>query len=159
VRHNAPLGALALLVVLASCSHKAPGVLNPNQRPSVTLTAAPAARDSAAPYFYAFRMNWSGYDPDGRVDHFDYCIDPTSRDSVWIRTTKNEQVVFFRATHPDPVHTGSLPTASDPHVFVIRAVDDHGALSRPVFRAFFSYTVAPTVEILDPPPSGLLGAF
>src|ERR1041385_8160586 len=161
-RHNAPLALIALafaVLGLASCSHKASGVLNPNQRPSVILTAAPAARDSLTPYFYAYRMDWSGNDPDGRVDHYDYCIDPAPGDSVWIHTSKNEQIVFFRATHPDPVQPGTQPTASDPHVFVIRAIDDHGALSRPVFRAFYSFTIAPTVEIVSPPPSALLAAF
>jgi len=148
----------ASVLALASCVPHPVTPLFPNQRPSVVLTAAPAASDSTSPYFYAYRMDWSGNDPDGRVDHYDYCVDPGATDSTWVRTTKNEQVVFFRASRPDPLRPGEQPTASDPHVFVIRAVDNHGALSPPVFRAFYAFTIAPTIEILNPHPNRLLPA-
>ena len=140
------------------CSKKTIGSLVPNLRPSVELTAAPAVRDSLNPYFYAYHVNWSGNDPDGRIDHYEYCVDPTNTDSLWIKTTKNEQVVFFRATRPDPIHGNDPPTASDPHVFVIKAVDDHGLESARKNRAFFAFTIAPSVAILNPIPSALLRA-
>jgi len=145
-------------VFVSGCSKKTGGSLVPNLRPSVELTAAPAVRDSLQPYFYAYRLNWSGNDPDGRIDHYEYCIDPTNTDSVWIKTTKNEQVVFFRASQPDPIHGNDPPTASDPHVFVIKAVDDKGAESARKNRAFFAFTIAPTVTIINPIPSKLLRA-
>src|SRR5438067_5114724 len=141
-RRGAVLASAALAALAcSSCAPVGRGILVPNLRPTVELTAAPAVRDSTAPYFYAYRMDWSGNDTDGRIDHFEYCIDPTSADSVWIRTTKNEQIVFFRASHPDPVRDREQPTASDPHVFVIKAVDDRGGESARRNRAFFAFTI------------------
>ena len=74
----------ALAVVLAAlgaaglsgCSTKVSGTLIPNQPPTVELTNAPVSADVSNPYFYAYRVNWSGNDPDGRVDHYEYAIDP-----------------------------------------------------------------------------------
>jgi hypothetical protein len=149
------LGALAL----PGCStNKIGGSLVPNQPPTVELTNAPVAADTSAPYFYAYRVNWSGDDPDGRIDHYEYCIDPTNTDSVWISTKKNEQIVFFRATQPDRIKFPNPATASDFHVFVIKAVDDRGAQSPRKNRAFYAYTIAPTISILNPIPSKLLFA-
>jgi hypothetical protein len=159
------LGALAL----TGCGKKPGGTLLPNVRPSVELTNAPVSPDRSNPYFYAYRVDWSGDDPDGRVDHYEYAIDPPTvvvhdttkcndGDTCWVTTKKNEEIVFFRATQPDPIKPATPPTASDFHVFVIKAVDDRGAQSEPKFRAFFAYTIAPTVRILNPIPSPLLFA-
>jgi hypothetical protein len=41
---------------------------------------------------------------------------------------------------------------------VIKAIDNGGMPSEPKFRSFFSYTIAPTVSITNPLPSGLLSA-
>lgn len=159
------LGALAL----PGCSKKTGGILVPNRPPTVELTNAPVSKDPANPYFYAYRVNWSGEDPDGRIDHYEYAIDPptvvgfdatkcNNGDTCWVSTRKNEEIIFFRATQPDPIKGNLPPTASDEHVFVIRAVDDKGARSPYKFRAFFSFTTAPTVQILNPIPSKLLFA-
>lgn len=155
------LGGVMLLLVglaLASCGKKPGGVLFPNQRPTVELTNAPVRADRSNPYFYAYRVNWSGNDPDGRIDHYEYAIDPTNTDTVWVSTKKNEEIIFFRASQPDPVTGVNLPTASDFHTFVIKAVDDDQAESPRKDRAFYSFTIAPTVAILNPSPSALLRA-
>src|SRR5215831_9515892 len=149
---------IVLGLALAGCGGKHGGTLLPNARPAVELTNAPIAADRSNPYFYAYRINWSGNDPDGRVDHYDYAIDPTAAETTWITTTKNEQIVFFRATQPDSIKGANPPTASDFHTFVIRAVDDRGMMSEPKYRSFFAYTIAPTVAIRNPAPSGLLRA-
>src|SRR5262249_49290475 len=139
------------------------------QRPSVEFTNAPVALDKNNEYFYAYRINWSGNDPDGRVDHYLYAIDPPSLvvrdttkcnngDTCWISTQKNEEIIFFRATQPDPIIGRNAPTASDPHTFVIKAVDNAGMMSAPKNRSFFSFTTAPTVNITNPLPSALLSA-
>ncbi|MEO7868966.1 MAG: hypothetical protein ABIU54_15115, partial [Candidatus Eisenbacteria bacterium] len=143
------------------------GVLHPNQRPTVTLTQAPLRADSTR-YFYAYRLNWSGYDPDGRIDHFEYAIDPPNsaqvaagQETVWVSTTKNEEIVFFSASRPDSIINQARPLSSDFHVFVIRAADNSGSQTRysePKARAFYSYTVAPEVSILSPKPYSLLSA-
>jgi hypothetical protein len=138
---RAAFSAAALLVLaslnIGGCSSKdLPGVLVANQRPTVELTNAPATPDSARPYFYAYKVNWSGNDPDGRIAYYEYAVDPphvvvydtslcNNGDSCWVRTEKNEETVFFRASQPDTIIGNRPPTASDPHVFVIRAVDDY----------------------------------
>jgi hypothetical protein len=150
------LTALAALVTLPACDKKIslPEVFN--QRPEVRLTNAPV--ESTSRYFYAYRLNWVGYDADGRVDHFLYAIDPPTTpgaDTAWVTTRRSEEIIFFRASVPD---SGGAREATDFHVFVIKAVDDLGMQSPVVSRAFFSYTVAPTVTIAAPRPSCLLDA-
>ena len=153
--------ALAILVGLGSagCSKQLRNMVITNQRPTVRLTWAPI--DATSEYFYVYRMNWVGYDADGRVTNFEYVVDPPTEansETLWVSTTKNEQTIIFTATKPE-----SLPTLGHPrtprgqgfHVFVIRAVDNLGLRSEPVKRAFFSFGVAPTVQITEPTPSNL----
>src|SRR5262245_33205993 len=90
------LVAVAVLVG-AGCSKKLVTQLVPNQPPEVRLATAPVRSDPNRPDFYAYTMQWSGYDPDGRVDHFVYAIDPESltyspADTTWHNTVKNEQL-------------------------------------------------------------------
>ena len=127
-----------------------------NQRPTVNLTAAPIGTADTA--WYSYEIHWSGSDPDGRIERFEYAIDPPTApaaDTAWIATTNTREQFYFRATEPywDPVHGWR---ANGFHVFAIRAVDDRGAFSPVVSRAFFSYTIAPTVRITLPAPSPLL---
>lgn len=152
--------ALVALLALSGCaSKKIGGVLLPNQRPTVELTNAPTQADRSNPYFYAYKVNWSGYDADGRVDHYEFAVDPPAvGDTVWNRTTRNEETVFFRASDPDPVNGSNPRTASDFHTFIIKAFDDDGMQSVPRRRDFYAYTIAPTVQILNPTPSALLTA-
>ena len=154
-------GALVLLggFTLTGCSKdKLKTQRLPNQPPTVELTNAPVSPDRSNPYFYAYPVNWSGNDPDGRIDHYEYAIDPTPTSTVWIKTTKNQETIFFRASQPDPVRGNTPATASDFHIFAIKAIDDDGAESVVKQRAFFSFTVAPTVAITNPSPTSLLRA-
>ena len=98
------------------------GVLIPNQAPEVRLTGAPASRDTSRAYFYAYTMQWVGYDPDGRVDHFLFAVDPRKpdvynpADTNWHATAKNESTFFFSADSSyDPVNPRD-PKAEAPHV-------------------------------------------
>ncbi len=148
--------SLCLALLAVSCGKK-PGVIRliPNERPRVSLTAAPINEADTA--YYAYKISWSAYDPDGRVQYFEYAIDPkggAAPETTWIRTTKNEETVFFRASVPD---TNSGPTyqANEYHVFVLRAIDDDNEQSPHVSRAFVSYTMAPVVNIVNPRPSHL----
>lgn len=158
------LGVVALCGLVAfGCSKRGPGRLFPDVRPVVTFTGAPINSDQNNPAFYAFQMNWSGFDPDGRVDHFTYAIDPpdslkaaAGAETTWVTTPKNGDIIFFRATLWD--YTSNPPRAKDFHIFVIKAWDNNGLASAPVWRAFFSYTIAPIVNITSPVPSGLLAA-
>jgi len=145
----------AITALFAGCDY-APKIANPisNEKPTVRLTAAPVSELKSDSVFYAYRINWVGYDPDGRVDHFLYAIDPPSVDrvdSTWTETRLNEQFLLFRARNPDNINTsGGSATADESHVFAIVAVDNSGNMSVPISRAFFTYTIAPVVEMVDP---------
>ena len=145
------LPALAVLL-LQGCT-KTIHPLIPNQPPSVRFTLAPISADPDNPVFYAYRVFWAGDDPDGRVDHFEYAIDPGPKDTVWVNTPRSEEVLFFSSTTPEGIKGDPVPKARDYHVLVLRAVDNQGAMSPFKTRAFYSYTVAPSVEIVEPHPN------
>ena len=147
------LPALAALSLVA-CSKLTPPLLA-NQPPTVRFTLAPVSADPDNPVFYAYRVFWAGDDPDGRVDHFDYAIDPAPGDTAWVSTPRSEEVLFFRSTTPD-AKLGPVPQARDYHLMVLRAVDNQGAMSARKTRAFYSYTVAPSAEIVSPHPTEFL---
>ena len=144
--------ALALLVPAAGCS-KLKKTFVENQPPTVRLSHAPVS--SSGRETYTYRMDWVGYDPDGRVDYFLYAKDPKDLnhpDSSWVRTERNEEVIEFPAKYPDePIPTKGA-TAAEPHVFAIRAVDNLGTQSETVYRAFFATTAAPIVSVDNPRP-------
>ena len=74
LRHVLLAGVMLVLglVALPGCSKKTVNTPRANLRPTVELTNAPVSKDVNNPYFYAYRLNWSGEDPDGRIDHFEY---------------------------------------------------------------------------------------
>jgi hypothetical protein len=165
--------AIALVLALTAavglgavgCSQKVSGTFLPNQRPVVRLTWAPIkspGADSSQADFYIYKMNWTGYDPDGRVVSFQYAVDPPTAmdsDTEWVTTARNEETIPFRASTSDPVNSddpGISPRSRDFHVFVVRSVDNRGAVSEPVARAFYSFGVAPVVTIQTPRPSYLV---
>jgi hypothetical protein len=153
-----PLAGLLIAgLSIVGCSKKVTGMFVKNKPPTVRLTSAPY--DTTNRYFYAYKLNWIGDDPDGRVVKFVYAVDPPldGRPINWTSTTKNEQIIFFKATQPDPTAPDSR--ADDFHVFAIRAIDDGGDSSQVVTRAFFSYTVAPSVHLTDPTANHLNIAF
>ncbi len=150
------VAALALAALaLAGCSKKLHLPVVVDQRPVVHLTLAPAS--PTVPYTYVYEIRWTGFDPDGAVQYFEYVVDPPTSagaDTPWVKTTDNRQTFVFTSSDPDSLGTKLEPGGF--HVFVIRAVDDAGLYSAPVVRAFFSYTVAPAVSIVQPRPSSLL---
>ena len=151
------IAACVLLVPLLAGCAKTRDVFTPNVAPEVRLTAAPIASTDLA--FYALRMNWVGYDPDGRVDYFLFAVDPPDPggppddgqpDSIWQRTPKNEEILFFKATTSDSV--GKV-RSTDYHTFAIAAVDNQSKVSAAVWRSFNSYTIAPFTRIEEPTPN------
>jgi len=131
-----------------------PPLVGGNLPPNVRITSAPL--DTTQLNYYVITVNWIGFDPDGRVDHFLFAIDPPKdpgADTLFESTTDNTITRSFPCPLPDrPDSTYS----SDFHVFVIKAVDNQGTPSPPVARAFWSYTLAPRVEIRVPPASPLV---
>jgi hypothetical protein len=144
----------AFAAALGGCANPRGPVTIANIPPTVRLTQAPL--DDGGAYFYAYRLNWIGNDPDGRIASYVYAIDPPSggRAIPWTATTANERIIFFSAGRPDSADP--LRRAIDFHTFAIRAVDDDGDSSEIVTRSFFSFTVAPTVGLLNPRPTALV---
>ncbi len=139
-----------MTLAVAGCGNKPLGRLGfiPDERPQVTLTAAPV--NEADTSFYSYEMHWSGYDPDGRIDHYEYAIDPkggAAPETTWIRTTRNGETIHFRASQVDSLGSAR---ATEPHTFVIKAMDNGGHWSPVVSRSFFAYTIAPTVQLTSP---------
>lgn len=150
-------GCAALLAAaLAACGCGKSATLGPlsNERPVVHITQAPAS--TTQPAFYAYEIRWAGFDADGTVDHFEYCVDPPSEaaaDTPWVSTKENRQTFLFRSEFADSL---ASPTAKGFHTFAIVAVDDRGARSEPESRSFTSFTVTPTVKFVNPTPNHLL---
>jgi len=152
------LAAAALVLSLAGCETT---ILVPDQRPTVTLTSGPIDTVSA-PQSWLVDIAWVGSDPGGRIDHYEYAIDPpplrrvtfAHAETAWVQTRETHVVARFRASHADSLGPGA--TASEFHVFVLRAVDNHGRTSPNVVRAFYAYTVAPDVRFTDPAPNRFL---
>ncbi len=143
---------LAAVVLAFGCSKKPMSLLQQaNRAPEVRLTSAPV--DTSGLYYYSYTVDWVGFDPDGRVDHFLYTIDPQNlhpgEDTAWVNTTANEQRLFFKSKEPLRDAGGRL-LGRDFHIFLIKAVDDKGLAGPYVARAFYSYTVAPSVRITNP---------
>ena len=151
------LGALAC----ASCSNKTLSGLVPDEPPTVTLTSGPVDTVSA-PQSWLVDISWVGSDPDGHIDHYEYAIDPPTAkqarfaqaETAWVATHETHVVAHFHASHPDGYGPGA--TASEFHVFVLRAIDDRHVASPRVVRAFYAYTIAPDVWITRPMPNELL---
>jgi hypothetical protein len=150
------------LIAVAGCNKK-PTVplVSGNQSPTVRITFAPI--DTTNRNYYVITINWIGFDPDGRVDHFLYAIDPpkeAGQDTVWQSTTDNTITRSFPCPLPDlpgEHNDGATSTrSSDFHVFAIKAVDNLGAMSPPVVRAFWSFTIAPRVRVSVPPANKLV---
>ena len=153
---SAAVLAFALAAVLAGCAKdRLRAALLENQQPTVRLTQAPTP--SSSPTYYAYELYWTGFDPDGAVDHYRYCVDPpreAGAETAWVSTSRNRDVFYFRSGDPDSL--GTLARPGGFHVFAIEAVDDRGLASTPAVASFFTYTVAPTVQFLLPKPSKLI---
>jgi hypothetical protein len=157
MRTQAIVLALALAVVAGlgsvGCSKQLQKVIIPNQPPTVILTWAPI--DSQKPEFYSYMMNWVGNDPDGRVVGFQYAVNPSAEEDkiVWNPTTANELQIDFPALLPEPGFQGDTnPRSMSFNVFAIRAVDNQGAVSETVLRAFTAFGLSPEATILMPTP-------
>ncbi|HEY6867049.1 MAG TPA: hypothetical protein VI792_07325 [Candidatus Eisenbacteria bacterium] len=147
------LAALALSASLvAGCNKKIKLPVVTNQRPEVTLTQAPVS--ATKPYFYSYEVRWSGFDPDGRIDHYLYAVDPTLTDTAWVSTSENRHTFQFASGDPDSL--GTIANPGGYHTIVLKAIDNDGLASAVVSRSFFSYTVAPEVRLTQPMPNRVL---
>jgi hypothetical protein len=152
---RAGIALLLAAVLLPGCGKgRIDGLAPPNQRPTVRLTQAPAS--PTLPYHFAYELRWTGFDPDGRVEAYEYAIDPPTHagaDTLWVSTRENRLLALFRSAEID---SARAPSTRGVHTVVVRAVDDRGARSLVETRSFNSLTVTPTARILQPAPNRLL---
>jgi hypothetical protein len=121
-----------------------------NRPPEVTVGGALVA--TSDPGVREFRVEWTGHDPDGRIDQYLVALNPASPDRVdaaWKATTDRSCSYLIRAG------AGAAGSAGA-QVVAVRAVDDQGALSEPSTVRRFPNDVAPTVVLTSPRPSPLL---
>ncbi len=151
---------LALVTLLQSgCSREsAPGVYK-NEPPTVWIAAGPPEGSKTTGYTIGFE--WGGWDPDGKVDHFEYCItdnngafapEDTTGSGYWTDITGNNGEFQFSADQPGDDDGGDLVAEFQrSHTFFIRSVDDQGKPSPvPAYRSFTATTLSPEVEITFP---------
>jgi hypothetical protein len=139
--------ALVALLGAAGCSSPLSQVLLPDSTPDVKL--ASVRLDPPTPDSYAYMARWVGLSTGRKIDHYLVAIDPVSVDAVdarWVRTTATQQVLTF----PSGEKTKATRRS---HVFVVRAVDDRGAMSEPKYFTFAEGNQPPVVQIVQPPPS------
>lgn len=148
------VAGLVALAALGGCGKgRYVGLLPLNQRPEIELTQVPS--DPNEQYFYAYEIRWAGFDSDGTIDHYLYCVDPPTVadvDTPWVSTTANRQTFLFRS---DQVDSATAGTGHAYHTFVVKAVDNGGLASAPAYRSFNSYTITPSVKLLSPIPNKL----
>ncbi len=150
---RAVLVALAWAIATGGCGSDPGGTALPNLRPEVRLTAAPRPLSET---FYQVDLSWSGHDPDGRIERFEYALDPEpDADTTWTATRSFTLSIALPATSPStPVPAaGTVAYARDAHTFVLRAVDGAGDVSPVVARSFTARTVSPDAFITAPVPN------
>jgi hypothetical protein len=149
--------AIALLIV--SCSSSYEGETRENLPPVVTLSGAPPEGSVDE---YRIKFFWAGWDPDGDVAYYEYCItdneggtfDPadTVGSDKWAKVYSNDSTFSFTADRLEDDGTDELVAEfRRSHTFFIRAVDTEGLASvEPAYRSFTARTLSPEVSILIP---------
>ncbi len=135
-----------IVVLLAGCTKFSPGDPAENIRPETTLSFAPDQDDNAS---YRVRMNWFGWDPDGKVAYY-----WTKWDTMdWVRVVSTDSV-FLVSAHADSVD--SLK-GYEYHSFSVKAVDNDGDEDlSPESISFTAFTLVPDTDIVRG-PSGVTG--
>jgi len=120
------------LLFLWSCRRENPSNFDRNLPPETYIPGAPAESSLA---YYRVHLYWTGTDPDGRIDHFEYAVTDTSLGpgettpgfNGYYRTEKTDSLFVFRAD--DPQILG--------HRFYVRAVDNEGKVDPTPAWAYF----------------------
>lgn len=147
-------GMLLGACLVTSCAKQSPLQLLPNEPPSVEFTSTPPALGTIGNYSYDLR--WAGRDRDGRIEYFQYAVDPSSRasaDTLWVTTRQNRQVFSFTA---DSLGGSSGTVARRSHTVALRAVDDRGGISPVVWVTFTASNILPSIKITSPSASKLI---
>lgn len=148
------------LALLTGCEGVFTGEPTQNLPPEIWLSSGPVEGDTTG---YQIRFYWSGWDPDGEIAFFEFCVvagdpigfsyaDTTGLDK-WMRTQAHDSLFRVSADeNPRPWKPdGSYTLYDKTHTFFIRAVDLQGMRSEPAYRSFTAWTLAPIVRIDRPP--------
>lgn len=139
----------------------------PNLAPTTRITAEPPSLIETG---FIVRFYWSGFDPDGRVEKYQWRIcthgddgislqdtltfDPATGDTLnpWFETTVTDSTFLVSADIPDfPGDVQGGTRSYQVHTFWVRAVDEKGAMDpTPAYVGFTSTTLLPSVRIDGP---------
>jgi len=97
--------AVVFSIALASAACETTRNMVPDQLPTVTLTSGPIDTVSA-PQSWLVDIGWTGTDPDGRIDHYEYAIDPPRlkqarfalAETAWVKTNENHVVALVNSS-------------------------------------------------------------
>jgi hypothetical protein len=167
------LGVAYAIFTMAGCTPSSDlgGVEIINAVPDTYVTGSPPYL-RATDFFVQFY--WSGNDPDGRIDGFEWkistngddgisvidtlTVDPATGDTInpWHYTTATDSIFFVSADSSNFIDDFDLPDDLQrfyqPHTLFVRAVDDDGAPDpSPAMLTFTATTFAPTVYLSAPP--------
>ncbi len=179
------LALLLLLTALGACEPQGSnGTALPNQAPRISLSSGPLHLDPNTNYRVHFF--WNGFDPDGRISHFQYLIthDGTTGSLLideniyetldelgyeWSDVQAHDSTFIVSADSiPQPEENpadsiyiyGNRFLFRAQHTFFIRAVDEEGLCSAlPKYRSFTATNIAPTVKIVFPSDLGGVGGY
>jgi len=168
IARAARLPLLALLVTvyaLTGCStDELTGTKLTNTRPKVWLSIAPP---EAATVDYRVHIYWYGFDPDGKISHYEFTVadndtgtfDPGDTLVTWHSTTALDSVFVFTADLIADSSSVDFESMNPyefkrTHTFFLRAVDNEGAASEPVYRSFTARNLSPVVNIEIPKAGG-----
>ena len=131
-----------------------------NKPPTIRLTNGPLEGDTT---LYKVHFYWVGYDPDGTVEFFEYVVtsgDPAGFDPAdttgldkWTATNHSDMMLKVSADEQgDYITINENPYTfyNKIHTLFVRAVDDLGMRSKPAYRSFTAFTLAPHIFIREP---------
>lgn len=160
--------ALILIITftlfVVGCTATDDGTPVPNRPPTVWLSGAPPEGTTSK---YTIQLFWGGWDPDGEIAHYEYCItdnegqrfNPADTAGVdkWHTVVGNDSIFTFTADVLADTNSTNLVTEfTRSHTFFVRAVDREGARSiEPAYRSFTARTLSPEVNIQIPRQAGL----
>jgi len=167
------LGVAYAIFTMAGCAPSSDlgGVAIINAVPDTYVTGTPPYL-RATDFFVQFY--WSGNDPDGRIDGFEWkistngddgisvydtlTVDPATGDTInpWHYTVATDSIFFVSADSSNFIDDFELPDDLQrfyqPHTLFVRSIDDDGAPDpTPAMMTFTATTFAPTVYLSAPP--------
>ncbi len=162
-RDVAKIFTIMMLLVLVGCSTNTDlgGTSLPNSRPDTRVTGQPPTLLEAG---FAVQFNWTGMDPDGRIDGYQWKISDNGLDGIsprdtltvdpltgaeinpWRFTSLTDTTFIVLADQEGfPGDPEGFERSFRTHSFFVRAVDEKGAVDpSPAQISFTSTTIVPT---------------